>query len=59
MQGLERVIYILSVRRPQPLNRVSCLILNPIPKLAHFLDYLNFWASLIFSFGQFVRTCAT
>ena len=24
--------------------RVSCPMLNPVPKSVHFLDYLNFWA---------------
>ena len=33
-------------------------MLNPIPKFVHFWDYLNFGALLIFSYGQFVRTCA-
>ena len=34
-------------------------MLNPIPKSIHFLDYLNFGHSLIFSFGQYVGTYVT
>ena len=37
------------------MTRVSGPMLNPVPKSIHFVDYLNFGALLIFSFGQLLE----